>query len=130
MEETIDELFPATPDDVRGILAQIRGMVRDTLPGATETFYHRALGYGPTTSGFDRILYVAPQNGYVNLGFFYGTEISDPTGLLEGSGRRMRHTKIKSVPAAQNPALIPLIQEAWTRGVIAVARLHETRKPR
>ncbi|HEX6543993.1 MAG TPA: DUF1801 domain-containing protein [Ktedonobacterales bacterium] len=130
MEEAIDELFPTTSEPVRDILAQVRGMVRDSLPDATEIFYHGSLGYGPTASGFDRILYVAPQNGYVNLGFFYGTEIPDPQGLLEGSGRRMRHTKIKSVLAAQNPALIPLVREAWKLGVIAVTRLHETRKTR
>src|SRR5215469_9136308 len=104
MEETAQELFPSTPDDIRAILVQIRGMVRDTLPDAIEIFYHGALGYGPTASGFDRILYIAPQNGYVNLGFFYGVDVSDPLGLLEGSGKRMRHTKVKSVLAAQNPA--------------------------
>jgi hypothetical protein len=67
MKETVEELFPSTPDNVRAILAQIREMVRDALPDATEVFYHGALGYGPTTSGFDRILYVAPQSGHLTL---------------------------------------------------------------
>ncbi len=128
MKETIDELFPTTPDAVRAILGQIREVVRDTLPEATEIFYHGALGYGPTTSGFDRILYVQPQNGYANLGLFYGLGVPDPSGLLEGSGKRMRHTKIKSVTAAQNPALVPLLCEAWAHGITAVAQLHESRK--
>src|SRR5689334_1225717 len=128
MEATIDELFPTTPLAVRAILAEIRRMVCDSLPDATEILYHRALGYGPTASGFDRILYVAPQNGYVNLGFFFGTGVSDPLCLLEGSGKRMRHVKIRSVLAAQNAALNLLVQEAWKRGLIAVVQLHETHK--
>jgi hypothetical protein len=128
MEETIDDLFPSTPETVRTILVHVRKMVRDALPDAIEIFYHSALGYGPSTSGFDRILYVVPQNGYANLGFFFGTGVSDPLGLLEGSGKRMRHIKIKSGAAAQNPALIPLVQEAWRNGVSSVAHLHETRK--
>jgi hypothetical protein len=128
MEATIDELFPTTPLAVRAILAEIRRMVCDALPDATEILYHGALGYGPTASGFDLILYVAPQNGYANLGFYHGAGVPDPTGLLEGSGKRMRHVKIKSVLAAQNAALIPLVQAAWKHGAIAVAQLHETRK--
>jgi Domain of unknown function (DU1801) len=130
MKETIEELFPSTPDTVRCILVQVRQMLRDAIPDATEIFYHGALGYGPTASGFDRILYVASQNGYVNLGFFYGTNVSDPVGLLEGSGKRMRHTKVRSVLAAQNLALTPLVQDAWKHGCLAVAELHQPRKMR
>jgi hypothetical protein len=130
MEETIDELFPTTSDAVRATLAEVRRFVRDAVPGATETFYHGALGYGPDSSGSDRILYIAPQNGYVNLGFYFGVGAPDPTGLLEGSGGRMRHVKIRTVLAAQNPALIPLIQEGWANGVKAYAQFHETRRKR
>jgi hypothetical protein len=130
MEETIDELFPSTPDAVRVILAEVRTVVRDVVPRATETFYHGALGYGPNGSGSDRILYIAPQNGYVNLGLFFGVETPDPTGLLEGSGKRMRHVKIRTVLAVQDPALIPLIQEGWANGMKAYAQLHGTRRKR
>jgi hypothetical protein len=128
MDETIDELFPTTPIAVRAILTEIRRMVRDALPDVTEIFYHGALGYSLTASEFDLILYVMPQNGYANLGFYHGAGLPDPLGLLEGSGKRMRHIKIKSVSAAQNAALIPLVQAAWRQGLIAVAQLHETRK--
>ena len=130
MNETSEELFPNTPDAVRAILAQIRHVVRGALPEATEIFQYGALGYGPTTSGFDRILYVMPQDGYANLGFFYGVGVADPTGLLEGTGKRMRHTKIRTVLAAENPELIPLVQDAWKKGIISVAQLHESRKKR
>ncbi len=130
MEETVDELFPTTPAAVRAILAELRRVVRDTLPNATEIFYHGALGYGATASGFDRILYVMPQNGYANLGFFFGTDVPDPSGLLEGTGKRMRHIKIRSVLAAQNPALVPMVRAAWKRGGVGVAQSHRARKKR
>jgi hypothetical protein len=42
----------------------------------------------------------------------------------------MRHVKLRNVLAAQNPALIPMIQEAWGTGVKAYAQLHETRRTR
>jgi len=125
MQETVDELFPDAPVTVRTIIGQLRDMVRTAIPGATEIMYHGALGYGPTASGFDRIIYVAPQNGYVNLGFFFGGHLADPTKLLEGTGKRMRHVKINTIQAAKNPALPPLVQEAWIDGVASVAKLHE-----
>jgi hypothetical protein len=130
MEETTDELFPTTPDAVWALLAEVRRLVRDAIPGATETFYHGALEYGPNGSRSDRILYIAPQNGYVNLGFFFGVGTPDPTGLLEGSGKRMRHVKIKTVLAAQHLALAPLIQESWANGVKVYAQFHEARRKR
>jgi hypothetical protein len=128
MDETVDELFPTTSGAVRAILSHVRKLIRDTVPEAREIFYHGALGYGPTVSGFDRILYITPQNGYVNLGFFYGVGVADPAGLLEGSGKRMRHSKIRSVLAAQNPAFVPLVRAAWKYGSVAVTELHEARK--
>lgn len=130
MEETVDELFPITPADVRAILTEIRRMVRATLPDATEIIYHGALAYQPDVSRFDPIVYVAPQNGYVNLGFYYGVGVPDPAGLLEGVGKRMRHTKVRSILATQNAALVPLVLEAWRHGILAIQQRREARNKR
>lgn len=35
-----------------------------------------------------------PQKEYINFGFFRATELSDPKGLFEGSGKGLRHVKI------------------------------------
>ena len=43
--------------------------------------------------------YVNVFKAHANVGFFYGAELNDPQGLLEGSGKRMRHVKVK--PGAQ-----------------------------
>lgn len=53
--------------------------------------------------------YVGVFKAHVNVGFFNGAELPDPAGLLEGSGRFMRHVKIKpdrKVDAAALQALI------------------------
>jgi hypothetical protein len=47
--------------------------------------------------------YVNAFRDHVNVGFFRGAEIADPVGLLEGTGRYMRHVKVwpgRSVDAA------------------------------
>jgi hypothetical protein len=38
--------------------------------------------------------YVNSFKSHVNVGFFYGALLEDPAGLLEGSGKRMRHVKL------------------------------------
>jgi hypothetical protein len=128
LPETIAELFPSAPDEVRAIIASLQSTARATMPEALEVFHHGALGYGATASSFDRIVYIAPQNGYVNLGFFFGTHLSDPKHVLEGSGKRMRHIKVHSLQATANPDIIPLLQDAWATGVLAVAALHRSKQ--
>lgn len=54
---------------------------------------------------------VAPHKNWVNLQFYAGVELKDPGGLLEGSGKSMRHVKIRSSKAL-NKHVKSLIQEA------------------
>lgn len=53
--------------------------------------------------------YVNAFRAHVNVSFFRGAELADPGGLLEGSGRFMRHVKLgpgRDVDAASLAALI------------------------
>jgi len=51
--------------------------------------------------------------GHVNVGFFRGAEIADPEGLLEGTGKFMRHVKLGPDRAVDATALIKLIGTAY-----------------
>jgi hypothetical protein len=57
--------------------------------------------------------YVNVFKAHVNVGFFLGAELQDPTGLLEGSGKRMRHVKVKPGADLNFAALSALIDEAY-----------------
>lgn len=57
--------------------------------------------------------YVNVFKAHVNVGFFMGAELDDPAGLLEGSGRRMRHVKVKPDFALDAAALRALIRAAY-----------------
>lgn len=59
--------------------------------------------------------YVNVFRSHVNVGFFLGAELApiDFTGLLEGSGRRMRHVKVKPGAAVDAAALGALIDAAY-----------------
>jgi hypothetical protein len=58
--------------------------------------------------------YVNAFKAHVNVGFFQGAELPDPAGLLEGSGKSMRHVKLRPGAAMNSAALHKLIDEAYS----------------
>ena len=58
--------------------------------------------------------YVNAFKDHVNVGFFRGAEIADPEGLLEGTGKFMRHVKLRPECHFDAPALVKLIKTAYT----------------
>lgn len=57
--------------------------------------------------------YVAAFKDHVNIGFFPGASLDDPAGLLEGTGRFMRHAKIRPGATIDESALRELIAAAY-----------------
>ena len=57
--------------------------------------------------------YVNVFRAHVNVGFFNGATLQDPTGLLVGTGKRMRHVKLKPDRALEPEALSALIDAAY-----------------
>jgi len=50
---------------------------------------------------------------HVNVGFFRGASLNDPARLLEGTGKRMRHVKIRPPDPVDEAALTRLIAAAY-----------------
>ncbi len=57
--------------------------------------------------------YVNVFTAHVNVGFFRGVELSDPSGLLEGTGKFMRHVKLRPEREVDAVALRRLIETAY-----------------
>lgn len=57
--------------------------------------------------------YVNVFRAHASVGFFQGAELVDPLGLLEGSGKRMRHVKVKPNADVDPVALGALIDAAY-----------------
>ena len=58
--------------------------------------------------------YVNVFTSHVNVGFFQGASLPDPARLLQGTGKFMRHVKLKPGTAANAAALRRLIEEAYS----------------
>jgi Domain of unknown function (DU1801) len=57
--------------------------------------------------------YVNAFSAHVNVGFFHGVDLDDPAGLLEGTGKRMRHVKLRWGQHVCAAALSGLIAAAY-----------------
>jgi hypothetical protein len=57
--------------------------------------------------------YVNVFKAHVNVGFFRGAELVDPVGLLEGTGKYMRHVKLLPDGDLDAAALVDLIESAY-----------------
>lgn len=73
--------------------------------------------------------YVNSFKSHVNVGFFYGATFDDPAGLLEGSGKRMRHAKLKPGFGFDEAALAVLIDVAYADIKARLGAEHEHDEP-
>lgn len=112
---TFDELLGIAKEPMRPILARLRETVLAVHPEACETVRlgDRAATYGlGPRKMIDGYAYVMPHSEWVNLGFFQGASLSDPHGLLEDNGAKLRHVKIRSTADADRPEIRELIAAA------------------
>lgn len=110
----METLFPDADPRILKVVVALRDLVRSVFPGALESADAENLGYGFSTRYRDTVFVIAPHRDHVTLGFAYGSELPDPSGLLEGSGKRHRHVKVRSVEDARAPDLAQLVGTALT----------------
>ena len=106
---TFDELVAGADGAVAAIARKLRSVILAVDPVAVEVVRlgDRAATYGVGPKKMsEAYVYVMPQRGQVNLGFFRGTSLDDPEGLLEGTGKAMRHVKVRSIEDADRLAAI------------------------
>ncbi len=70
-------------------------------------------GHPTACVGDAAFAYVNVFTAHVNVGFFRGAEIGDPEGLLEGTGKFMRHVKLRPGDGVDATALTALIEAAY-----------------
>src|SRR5262245_28665505 len=77
--------------------------------------YIVSLVYGPTHRQKDAICYIGVIRDHVNVGFIRGADLPDPYRILEGTGKQMRHIKIRNLSDLMHPAVRTYLQEACER---------------
>ena len=104
MDEYIDGLAP-TP---HRIASELRRLVKEAAPTAAET-----IKWGmPVYEQQGNICYISAIKDRVNFGFYRGADLPDPAKLLEGTGKKLRHIKVRSVEGIHEAAFKLLVTEA------------------
>lgn len=57
--------------------------------------------------------YVNVFTAHVNVGFFHGAALRDPARLLQGTGKHMRHVKLRPATTENTAAIHSLIEAAY-----------------
>lgn len=70
-------------------------------------------GHPTACVGEAAFAYVDAFTNHVNVGFYRGAELPDPRGLLQGSGKLMRHVKVRPGERHDAEALDALIRVAY-----------------
>lgn len=122
---SFDDLLQITTEDLRPIVNALRDVILDVHPESCEVVRlgDRAATYGVgPRKMIDGYAYILPHRGWVNLGFYQGSSLPDPEGLLEGTGKKLRHVKIRSLEDASRADVRALVEAAVAERASALAR--------
>ena len=103
-----DYLADQTPPN-RVIIGALRRFVKRVEPKLNESV---KWGNGCWIGSKGPVAYVYAATGYVQFGFFSGSSLKDPKGLLEGEGKYVRHAKVSAVSSIDERAFSALLKQA------------------
>jgi hypothetical protein len=112
---TFEDAVAKAGTQVRELAYQLRTLVAAVMPEVVEVPWPKmrlaSYGVGPKKKS-EHFCYISAQKEDVNLGFYYGVELPDPEGLLQGTGKLLRHVKIREPKAIRSRALRQLLKVA------------------
>ena len=115
---TFEDLLEITEESLRPVVTALREVIfevdRDTCEVVRLGDRAATYGVGPRKM-LDGYAYILPHKRWVNLGFYQGVDLADPEGLLEGTGAKMRHVKIRSLDDANRSVVRALVRGALER---------------
>jgi len=113
---TVEEFLKPYDEKVQTICLYIRRLAKELLPETEEILFEGwknfSYGTGESRATKDLIIYIAPFKDSVNLGFYHGTNLADKKKLLKGTGKLLRHLKLRSIKDYEIKEIKELITEA------------------
>ncbi len=99
----------ATDPKLQEIIRGLRELIQEVVPEVTETVNPWGI---PTFELNGPMCYFMVATKHITFGFPRGTSLTDPRGLLEGTGKNMRHVKLRKLEDLQREGLRELVEEA------------------
>lgn len=117
MGEAFEELMATALPEAQILARAAKSIVEQVMPDVIEVVWLNqriaSYGVGPKKMS-EHFCYIALFKERINLGFYYGTELPDPSHLLAGTGNLLRHIKISQLEQLEDAALPRLVAAAST----------------
>jgi Domain of unknown function (DU1801) len=107
IEADFAKLLADKAPEVAATARAVRAAVKAALPDAVEQidFGNGLLALGRSRAMRDLLFAIIPHKAHVNLQLADGADLPNPDGSIEGTGKRIRHVKVRSVEAASSAAV-------------------------
>ncbi len=116
----IDKFTP----EVAALTRALFDRMKARIPGATILVYDNynalAIGFGPGDKAGEAILSLAVMPRWVTLCFLWGVHLPDPHKLLKGDGSRVRHVRLHTPEALDDPRIDALVGEALEKAGVPI----------
>ena len=110
--ETVDEYIADCTEAVAPLMEKLRTFINNTLTGATEGMsYGAPVFYNAKKAP---VIYLFGSKDHVNFGFLEYAALSDPQGLLQGSGKPSKHVKVYPGEPIEKAMLREFIKQCET----------------
>ena len=109
-DPAVDAWFDARSGELGGIARHWFAVMRECGDDVRELLHD---GQPTACVGDAAFAYVDAFTAHVNVGFFGGNALADPSGLLKGTGKYMRHVTLTPPGGVDSEALLRLIRTAY-----------------
>jgi len=103
------------PEPVRKLALAARKLILEEAPEASELIYEVytiAAHFTFTGKAGDAFVFTTTHAKWVNLGFNFGSLLSDPFELLQGEGKWIRHVRLSSIADLEASGVRELVRAA------------------
>jgi hypothetical protein len=110
--KTWDEVLASHTPAVQAAARALETVIRDELPDVVIDFDpgNGLLAFGRSMRMRDLLFALIPHAGWVNLQLADGALLPNPDGLIEGTGKRIRHVKVRSADVARDPRILGIVR--------------------
>lgn len=102
--QTWDEVLASHSADVQAAAQVLEAVIRTELPDVVVRFDpgNGLLAFGRSMTMGDLLFAIIPHAGWVNLQLAEGALLPNPDGLIEGTGKKIRHIKVHTAERARS----------------------------
>ncbi len=112
LEADVDRLLGEHAPEIQAIERALRATIHAEFPEAIEQvdFGNKLIAFGRSMKIRGLLFAIIAHKEHVNLQLADGADLPDPAGIIEGTGKRIRHVKIRSVEMASAAPVVAVIR--------------------